>query len=334
MTIETKAPCRVDLAGGTLDIWPLYLFHEHSLTLNFAVTLYATCRLEERSDSRISIRSRDQQVREEFTSLEDLAGRGRYRLPLPALLVKFFRPERGFDLEVDCQAPAGAGIAGSSTLNIAICAALSRFTGREFEREKLREIAQNVEAQVIRVPTGCQDYYPALYGSVNAVELTPGGVRRQQLQVDLEAFQSRVTLAYTGAPRNSGINNWQVTKLHIDGDRRVFRNFERIVEIALAMRAALEAGRWAEVGRLLGQEWSHRRRNCPTISTPLIDRLLQAARKKGAVSAKACGAGGGGCLLFFVHRGARRRVEEEITRLGGRILPFRVATRGVEVVVS
>ena len=25
--IETSAPTRIDLAGGTIDIWPLYLFH-------------------------------------------------------------------------------------------------------------------------------------------------------------------------------------------------------------------------------------------------------------------------------------------------------------------
>jgi D-glycero-alpha-D-manno-heptose-7-phosphate kinase len=47
-------------------------------------------------------------------------------------------------------------------------------------------------------------------------------------------------LAYTGAPRNSGINNWEVMKGHIDGDQIVHRNFDRIVGIAIAMRQALE----------------------------------------------------------------------------------------------
>jgi hypothetical protein len=27
VTIDTSAPTRIDLAGGTIDIWPLYLFH-------------------------------------------------------------------------------------------------------------------------------------------------------------------------------------------------------------------------------------------------------------------------------------------------------------------
>jgi len=331
MKIHSKAPCRVDLAGGTLDIWPLYLFHSQSLTLNFAVNLYATCTLERRVDSRISITSKDQKCSESFRSYEDLASRSRYRLPLPALLIKFFQPPRGLNIELDCQSPAGAGIAGSSTLNIAICAALNRFTGRDYTIEKLREIAQNVEAQVIRVPTGCQDYYPAMYGSVNAVHLTPAGIFREPLDVDLEEFEHRVVLVYTGAPRNSGINNWQVIKLHIDGDRQVFRNFERIASIAGAMRQALEASRWEEVGRLLGQEWSNRRKNCPAITTPLIDTLVKTATRNGAVAAKACGAGGGGCVLLFVKKGSKERVEREVGRLGGRVLSFRVAQKGVEV---
>ena len=40
MRIESKAPTRVDLAGGTLDIWPLYLFHPGAVTVNAAITRY------------------------------------------------------------------------------------------------------------------------------------------------------------------------------------------------------------------------------------------------------------------------------------------------------
>ncbi len=331
MRISTKAPCRVDLAGGTLDIWPLYLFHERSMTVNFAVDLYATCTLQERKDGRIRIASGDQKCEETFRSVADLAGRKQYRLPLAALLVKFFQPPRGLNLDVHCEAPAGAGIAGSSTLNIAICAALNCFTGLEYPPEKLREIAQNVEAQVIRVPTGCQDYYPALYGGVSAIHLTPAGIRREPLEVDLAELEPRIALVYTGAPRNSGINNWQVMKSHIDGDRRVLRNFEQIAAIAGAMRRAVEAARWGEVGELLAAEWRHRKKNAPGISTPFIDRLVEAARRRGALAAKVCGAGGGGCVLFFVEKGAKGAVEQELTRLGGRVLPVRVARVGLEV---
>ena len=79
----------------------------------------------------------------------------------------------------------------------------------------------NIEAQVIDVPTGAQDYRPALYGGVSAVELRADGVRRVGLDVDLSALQQRIVLGYTNASRNSGINNWDVMVRRINGDRQV-----------------------------------------------------------------------------------------------------------------
>src|SRR5664279_5418273 len=107
---------------------------------------------------------------------------------------------------------------------IATTAALARFVGRTLDIEQIRVIAQNVEAQLIKVPTGCQDYYPAMYGGVSAVHLETGGVWREAVPVSLEEMDERFVLFYTGAPRQSGINNWQVFKQHIDGNQRTVQN--------------------------------------------------------------------------------------------------------------
>ncbi|MEO7143155.1 MAG: GHMP kinase, partial [Bryobacteraceae bacterium] len=191
-----------------------------------------------------------------------------------------------------------------------------------------------IEAQIIRVPTGAQDYYPAMYGGVSAIELGAAGIRRVALPVDPEDLNRRIVLAYTGVPRNSGINNWEVTKAHIDGDRHVHRNFDRIAAIANGMRGALETANWIEAARLLREEWSHRRKNAPGISTPLIDRLIAVTRRAGSTGAKVCGAGGGGCVLFLVEPDAKRKVSAAIAREGATVLDVRVATRGVRVHVT
>jgi D-glycero-alpha-D-manno-heptose-7-phosphate kinase len=320
------------MAGGTVDIWPLYLYHPGALTLNFAVDRYASCTVEARRDARIVLHSRDLGLKETFPSLAALRAAPQFRLPMPARVVRYFAPSTGLSVTTHSEAPAGAGISGSSALMIALTSALSRLAGNgRAPLERVREIAQNLETQVIRVPTGCQDYYPALYGGVNAIELTEGGIRRHPVAVDFEEMNERVVLAYTGAPRHSGVNNWQVMKAHLDGDRAVHRNFDRIVAIAAAMRQAVERADWNETGRLLREEWVHRRRNAPGITTPLIDRLVDTARKAGAAGAKVCGAGGGGCVFFLVERGARARVSAVIEREGGRVLPVRVAPRGVTV---
>ena len=135
----------------------------------------------------------------------------------------------------------------------------------------------NVECQTIRVPTGVQDYRPALYGGIAAIEL---GVDRRlagaRIDVDPRELERRIVLAYTGAPRNSGTNNWEITKRHIDGDRHVFDCFERIRDTAVAMRTALERGDWDEVGRQIAIEWDNRKRLAPGVTTPTIDELDRA----------------------------------------------------------
>ncbi|HLK48830.1 MAG TPA: hypothetical protein VKT49_11880 [Bryobacteraceae bacterium] len=330
--VSAKAPCRIDMAGSTLDIWPLYLYHTGAVTVNFAINRYARCVVELRRDSRIVLRSLDLEGEESFPSLKALRAARTYRLAIPALLVRYYAPPAGLTITTHSEAPAGAGISGSSALMIALTSALHRLhVAPNLPRETVRIIAQNVEAQVIRVPTGCQDYYPALYGGVNAIELTEAGMFRRRVDIDLEDLNERVVLAYTGAPRHSGINNWQVMKAHIDGNRAVHRNFDRIAAIAIAMRRALERADWKEVARLLREEWTHRRKNAPGISTPLIDRLITVARKAGSTGAKVCGAGGGGCVFFLVERGARERVAAAIGREGATVLPVRVARHGVQV---
>jgi D-glycero-alpha-D-manno-heptose-7-phosphate kinase len=329
--IESRAPTRVDLAGGTLDIWPLYLFHEGALTLNCAVTRYARCVVETRAGGGITLVSRDTRRRETFASLAALERARRYRLPLPAHLVRYFRPRGGLVLITDSEAPAGAGIGGSSAMAIAICAALDRLTGAGLSREAWTHVSRDAECKVIRVPTGTQDHYPAAFGGALAIHLEPGVERCERLRVPLGELERRLVLCYTGKPRQSGINNWEVARAHLDGSRRVWRNFERIAEAARAMRAALLPGDWAEVGRLMRDEWAFRRRNLPTISTPVIDRILAAARRAGALAGKVCGAGGGGCVVMLIEPPARARVEAAVRTAGGEVLDIRIDGRGVQV---
>ena len=61
--IATSAPTRIDLAGGTIDIWPLYLFHDGASTLNAAISLRAHARVDPRTDGRIEVRSIDTDCR-------------------------------------------------------------------------------------------------------------------------------------------------------------------------------------------------------------------------------------------------------------------------------
>jgi D-glycero-alpha-D-manno-heptose-7-phosphate kinase len=333
-TIVSHASCRVDLAGSTLDLWPLYLFHPGAVTLNFAVNILTRCQITRLQTPEIRFKSIDTGREDLFPSFAEFCSATRFNHGLAAFLVRYFFPadcnlKEGFSIETNSESPAGAGISGSSALMVSTAAALACLTRRKLSREELRVIAQNIEAQLIRVPTGCQDYYPALYGGVNAIHLDPDGIHREAINVAPGEIESRFVLVYTGAQRQSGINNWEVFKAHINGNKRIFKNFAQISEIARHMHGALRQGNWNEVSRLLQEEWKLRKTNVPGISTPLMEKLIKVAQKSGACAAKVCGAGGGGCFVLLVEHGQTQQVAYAIRQEGGTVLPFRVSMDGV-----
>jgi D-glycero-alpha-D-manno-heptose-7-phosphate kinase len=326
--IESSAPTRIDLAGGTMDIWPLYLFHDGAQTLNAAISLRARCVVTTRDDKRIVIISDDHSRRVEAQHWSEL--RDNHELRLLGRILHYFQVS-GVELQTRSESPMGAGIAGSSALNIAVCGALARWSGATHSDEQLMQIAMNVEAQAIDVPTGVQDYRPALYGGVSAVELRVDGIRRVPLAVDADQLEQRLVLAYTNASRNSGINNWEVTKRHIDGDTKVQASFARIRDIAAAMRGALESGDWVEVGRQIASEWENRKQLAPGVTTPEIDAMLAAARAAGAHGGKVCGAGGGGCLFCIGDPASVPAIERALAGAGARVLEFQIEREGLRV---
>lgn len=327
MRIDSSAPTRIDLAGGTFDIWPLYLFHDRAQTINAAISLRAHCSIVSRRDRRVVLTSEDTGERVEAESVADL---GTGALPLVARLVRHF-DEGGIEVTTRSESPVGAGIAGSSAMNIAIIAGLAAWTGQTLDADRALALAMNIEAQVINVPTGVQDYRPAYYGGVSAVELGPAGVRRVPIPVDAAELGARLVVAYTGAARQSGINNWEVMKRRIDGDARVITAFDAIRDAASGMRAALERHDWHGAGQHLAHEWTHRKLLAPGVTTPAIDDMLARAHKAGALGGKVCGAGGGGCLFVLIEPSRRSAVEHALETAGAKLLPCHLEGEGVRV---
>ena len=335
MIIESSAPTRVDLAGGTIDIWPLYLFHPGGSTVNFALSLHARCRIETRDDCRIVLESRDRKLAFEtdLSAIEDLLQEE--RLELISKLVHFFKPTTGFHLIAESEAPAGAGLGGSSALAIACIGALNRLVGNRYGERKFVTIAANIESTVIKVPAGFQDYYPALHGAVSSLHYRPDGIEREELNINTKELERRIAICYRGEPRLSGINNWEMFKRHIDGDPEIFELFDGIRDTAQRVRDALLADAWTEVSATMSKAYPNRKRLASGITTPQMDLLVEKALANGAEAAKVCGAGGGGCIAFVCTAGKRARVEQVLAAEEGvEIIDWKLASEGLVVKTS
>jgi D-glycero-alpha-D-manno-heptose-7-phosphate kinase len=324
---ESSAPTRIDLAGGTLDIWPISQMIENAVTINLAITLRAHASVTPRRDRRLRIVSvdRGREILHELP-LADSAFRG--PLSWLARLAHAFAPGVPLTLACRAEAPSGAGLGGSSALGIAVGGALARAMGERLSKDALLRRVMNLETREIGVPTGNQDYLAALWGGLTAYHHRLDGVAREPLP-QAGALASRLVLAYTGEPRQSGFSNWDMFRRYVEKEPATKRRMETIAKIAHAMHDALVAGDLDETGRLLGAEGRLRYSLAPSVATRALRAADAAARRAGALGAKVCGAGGGGCLVAFAREGRRGEVARAIAKTGASLLDVGVARRGV-----
>jgi len=326
MEVTARAWCRVDLAGGTLDIWPLGLFHPGARTVNVAIDLAVTVRVQLAETYRF----RQGESVVEAASVAELAASPE------SALVGVVAGSLGLppvEVEVASQSPRGGGLGASSAMVIALIAASEELLGRPPSSAAARvHLARDLEALLMKLPTGIQDHYPGQLGGALEILQRPGGEAVRRLEVDLDALGAHLLVVYSGVSHFSAGQNWQVVRRRLDGDPESIGLFSGIAEAAAELAGALEAGDFPRVGALMGREWSFRRRLAEGVATPELERLLDAARAQGAWGGKACGAGGGGCLAVLCPPERRAEVTAALEAAGGQVLRTRPTGEPLAVV--
>ncbi len=327
--IEASAPARVDLAGGTLDLWPLHVLHPGSVTVNLAIDRRAACCVS-RGRDRFRVLSRGAGFEKGAESAEELLADPRTALVgslLEALEIRDF-----LEMELSSEVPFGSGLGGSSALTVALAGALEAWSPRDLSGVARVALVRDVETRVLGKPAGVQDYYPALAGGLHRIWLEAGSTRAKRVNVEPEAWERHLTLFDTGSAHSSGMNNWEIFRARLEGDRAVARGLEGVRAAAVRMAEAASALDFPAMGEALRQEWEARRRLAPVVSSPAIELAVEAALAAGAWGGKACGAGGGGCVVFLSPPDRTAAVREALARLGaGTVLPIRAENRGLLV---
>lgn len=326
--VRARCGCRIDLGGGTFDIWPLGLQVERAVTVNVAIDLPVTVSITAARDAGYSIRGSDPRGGLFATTREMIAdsstalfGHLAEALELPPC-----------ELEAESASPRGGGLGASSAIGVAMIRAADRWLGRgERPVEETVRLARDVEARLMGWPTGIQDHYPSLFGGALAIEYRPGGERVRSLDVDLDGLGRHLLLVYSGQSHLSGETNWGVVRGFLDRDPGVRALFDEIARAAGELPEALESGDWPRVGELVAREWSHRRRLAEGVSVPRVERLLDTSRSLGGWGGKAGGAGGGGTVALLVPEERREEIAAALEREGGTVLDASPTERGVEV---
>lgn len=346
---HSKAPCRIDLSGGTLDLWPLYLFYQGGLSLNhMALGLYAETeiRKQEKKDFLLTVHSEDLGVTRSFRSLSAIQKSLRQDTqenPLRWILrvcvwcLEEWNLNQG-SWEVICRSevPSGSGLGGSSTLGVSILGAWAKAAQKEellrADPWKFQGILRDLESVEIEKPAGEQDYVPALFGGLLTLKLDVGkkGVLRHPKSVG-QKIASQLALIYTGKPHHSGINNWSVFKKYLEGDGKILTALDGIQKVSHEMTRDFFRQDSLKWKKLIGEEWRHRQNLGPAVNVPVLKKASRWIESRGALATKACGAGGGGCLLVVFKNEKQKQVlmAQSLPDKRWRWLPVTCAEEGV-----
>ncbi len=214
------------------------------------------------------------------------------------LEIGYLLPERNFTVQYDTDIPRGVGLAGSSAIITATIRALMEFYGIDetaFVKPLMPNLVMSVETSELGLTAGLQDRVIQVYGGAVYMDFDKERIDREghglYVSMDPEQFPS-VFIAMVRDPSDSSGIHSPVRVRWERGDPEVIAAMAEFAGYAADCRAALEAGDWDEVGRLMNANFDLRRRlyGDEVIGRANL-RMITLARENGA-PAKFSGSGG------------------------------------------
>ncbi|HEV8361403.1 MAG TPA: mevalonate kinase [Candidatus Thermoplasmatota archaeon] len=237
------------------------------------------------------------------------------------------------DLRIASDVPRSANLGSSAALSVALVGALRAHKGLPVQPREVARLAFEVELGVQEGRASPTDTTTSVAGGGVLVD-TRGG---EGLLWDFERGGTHwflhklavpamtLVVGYTGTRAPTGAMVGRVGDL-ARRDAAAMATVRELGQLARDGAAALRAQDLASLGTLMDR--AHAGLQRLGVSTPLLDRLCEAARPH-SLGAKLTGAGGGGSMIALTTEPAK--TVDAIKAAGGEPLIARVAARGLEV---
>lgn len=340
-SITSKVPMRVDLLGGTLDLYPFYFLMPKARTLNIPLVLGQELQLVSCEEPLLKITSSGLSdsitlTKEHF--FKHSSSDHPYSLILNILklfpLFKDHHEKSGIEINITSDIPAGSGLGGSSALACALFALMNDWFDDFYNLNQMNQqeryhaivkAARNQEATILGqgIP-GLQDYYPALYKEALCMKASVFDFEVEALGSEFtQSFKSKLSdhalLIHSGVQRGSGLHNWSIYKSYFDGDLQVRKALHEIADLSFEAEAHFKTQNIEALIELMKKE-GHARSKLSSGLVPLEVQTLVSRLADKTVGVKMCGAGGGGSFLLLCPKNMQSQAKEYAKTLGMSIL--------------
>jgi galactokinase len=240
----------------------------------------------------------------------------------------------GYSILVDGQVPTGAGLSSSAALECAVAMTVRELAGATTTLAELVAACVRAENEYVGARTGSMDQTVAMFaepGHALVIDFATGANRpvpwhppSELLVVDTRAKHALVGGEYAerrtsceSAAMEIGVEHLALAHVEQIGaitDLVTRRRAHHVVTEnarVVAAEAAVKAGDWEELGRLLTA--SHESlRDDYEVSCPELDVAVEAALEAGALGARMTGGGFGGSAIALVPPGRGEAVRDSV----------------------
>lgn len=200
-------------------------------------------------------------------------------------------PFPNLDIEISSSIPVASGLGSGAAVTVALTRALASHLHQSMTDEEVNAFAYEIEKLHHGTPSGIDNTVVTYARPVYFVKGEP-----------IETFKVGkpfiILIADTGiaAPTKESVGD--VRRLWLEDKPRRETTFDKIGKISFTARRAIEAGKPELLGDLMNE--NHALLQTLTVSSLELDRLIESARRAGALGAKLSGGGRGGNMIALV----------------------------------
>ncbi len=212
-------------------------------------------------------------------------------------------PEPDVTITIHSTIPIASGMGSGAAVSAAIARGLAAHLGRPFDNGTLSWLVFEVEKLHHGTPSGIDN-------TVVAQGQPVFFVKDRLIQNFTIKAPLHILIADTGISSSTKAVVQDV-RTAWEADRERYDNlFKSIGQVVIMGRAAIETGESFALGALIdGNQWLLQQLG---VSSPEINRLVQAARRAGALGAKLSGAGRGGNVIALVAEDKQEAVADAL----------------------
>jgi mevalonate kinase len=199
----------------------------------------------------------------------------------------------GIEVNISSTIPVASGLGSGAAVSVALIRALAPNLAYPITNEQVNELVFEIERLHHGTPSGIDNtvitYAKPVYF-----------IKGQPIEIFKVGKPFTIVIGDTGIPAPTKESVGDVRKLWTEDKEKFEKIFDEIGQISLIARRCIENGEPESLGELMDQ--NHALLQKLTVSSPELDRLVQAARNAGAFGAKMSGGGRGGNMIALVEK--------------------------------